>query len=51
MEIYNINGALMYRQKNCPETMEINVENYAVGTYMIRLITDSMVKNKRFVKE
>ena len=51
IEIYNINGALMYRQKNCSEIMEINVENYAVGTYMIRLFTEDAVVVRRFVRE
>jgi uncharacterized repeat protein (TIGR02543 family) len=51
LEIYSINGALMYRQKNCNETMEINVKNYSVGTYLIRLTTNSKVETKKFVKK
>ena len=51
LEIYTLNGALVYRQNNCSERIEINVNNYAIGTYMIRLTTDSTVEIRRFVKE
>ncbi len=51
LEIYNINGALVYRQNDCSDKVEINVETYAPGTYMIRLTTDSTVETRRFVKE
>ena len=50
-EIYTINGALVYRQKDCPERLEISVTDFSVGTYMIRLTTDSAVETRRFVKE
>ena len=51
LEIYTINGALVYRQSDCSDKIEINVQNYAIGTYMIRLTTDSTVEIRRFVKE
>ena len=51
LEIYNINGALVYRQNDCSDKVEINVETYATGTYMVRLTTDSTVEVRRFVKE
>ena len=51
LEIYNINGALVYRQNDCSDKVEINVETYVPGTYMIRLTTDSTVETRRFVKE
>ena len=51
LEIYNINGALVYRQNDCSDKVEINVETYASGTYTIRLTTDSTVEVRRFVKE
>ena len=51
LEIYNINGALVYRQNDCSDKIEINVQSYAIGTYMIRLTTDSSVEIRRFVKE
>lgn len=51
LEIYNLNGALVYRQNDCSDKVEINVANYAIGTYMIRLTTDSAVEIRRFVKE
>ena len=51
LEIYTINGTLVSKQNNCSEKMEINVENYAIGTYMIRLTTENGVEIRRFVKE
>ena len=51
LEIYTINGALVYRQNDCSDKIEVNVQNYAIGTYMIRLTTDSTVEIRRFVKE
>ena len=51
LEIFTINGALVYRQNDCSDKVIIDVENYAVGTYMIRLTTDSTVEIRRFVKE
>ena len=51
LEIFTINGALVYRQNDCSDNIVINVENYANGTYMIRLTTDSTVEIRRFVKE
>ena len=51
IEIYNINGALVYKQKDCSEKMEVYVTEYAPGTYTIRMITESAVETRRFVKE
>ncbi len=51
LEIYSINGALIYKRSNCSDKIEINVGSYANGTYMIRLTTDSTVEIRRFVKE
>ena len=51
LQIYNINGALVYEQKNCSDRVEINVSDFAIGTYMIRLISGDVVEVRRFVKE
>ena len=51
LEIYTINGALVSQQSNCSEMIEINVENFAIGTYVIRLTTDSAVEIRKFVKK
>ena len=51
LEIYNTNGALISKQSNCSDKIEINVQTYAPGTYLIRLTTDSTVEIRRFVKE
>ena len=50
-EIYSISGALVYRQKDCSDKIEVNVSNFSIGAYMIRLTTDSTVETRRFVKE
>ena len=51
LEIYTINGALVAKQSNCFDKIEINVEDYVAGTYMIRLTTDRTVEIRKFVKE
>ena len=51
LEIYTIDGVLVSKQDYCSEKIVINIENYAIGTYMIRLTTDSAVEIRRFVKE
>ena len=51
LEIYNINGALVYSQKNCSDRIEVQVQDFAFGTYMIRLTTNNAVEVRRFVKE
>ena len=51
LEIYSTNGALISKESNCSDKVEINVQTYAPGTYIIRLTTDSTVEIRRFVKE
>ena len=51
IEIYNSYGALVYRQKDCTETMEISIDHYAIGTYILRLTTENKFVVRRFVKE
>ncbi len=51
LEIFNINGALVYSQKNCSDRIEVQVQDFAFGTYMIRLTTNNAVEVRRFVKE
>ena len=50
-EIYTLNGTLVYSEKNCSNRIEADVQHFAIGTYIIRLTTDSAVVMKRFVKE
>ena len=50
-EIYSINGALVYSRKDCADRIEVYVSDFANGTYMIRLTTDTAVEVRRFVKE
>ena len=51
VEILNANGALVFKKSDCSDKTEINVQGLAVGTYMIRLTTDTAVEVRRFVKE
>ena len=51
LEIYTINGSLVGKQRTYSDKIEINVEGFAIGTYMIRLTTDSTVLIRKFVKE
>lgn len=50
-EVYSVNGALMVTMYECTETFEINVSEYAPGSYVIRLISDSSVQTRRFIKK
>ena len=51
LEIYTTDGALVSKQDSCSDKIVINVDSFASGTYIIRLITDSAVEIRRFVKE
>ena len=50
-EVYSVNGALMVTMYECTETFEINVSEYAPGSYVICLISDSSVQTRRFIKK
>ena len=51
LEIYTINGALVSKLRNASDKVEINVEDYAIGTYMVRIITENKVEIRKFIKE
>ena len=50
-EVYNVNGALVFSKNECSESFEINVSEYAAGSYIVRLISDNAVETRRFTKE
>ena len=50
-EVYNINGALVFVKDECSESFEINVSEFAQGSYVVRLISDKSVEVRRFTKE
>ena len=50
-EIYTITGALVYMQEDCAEQFVIEVSDFTVGAYIVRIISDSMVQNIRFIKQ
>ena len=50
-EIYTETGRLVYQANDCLDRFEINVENLSAGTYIIRLVSDGVVHNRRFVKK
>ncbi len=49
-EIYSLTGALVYSQSDCDETIRIDVSQYAIGTYTVRLTTNDAVIVRKFVK-
>ena len=49
-EIYNTNGALVYRTKECSESFEINVSDMPKGTYIIKVSGDSVKTQKLIIK-
>ena len=51
MEIHNVSGALVYKQNDCPNKVELQVSDLPAGTYVIRLISNDSVQTTRFVKE
>ena len=51
IEIFNIAGALVFSQKNCADKVEINMTDLPVGTYVIRMTTQSATEVRRFVKK
>ena len=50
-EIYTITGAKVYSQNDCGEKIEVEVSGFASGAYIVRIISDSMVQNIRFIKD
>ena len=50
-EVYNINGALVYSMTECSENFEINVSDFAAGSYIVRLVSDNSVQTRRFTKK
>ena len=50
-DIYNITGALVMSNEVNAETFTVNVENLPAGAYIIRLTSDGIIQNRRFIKE
>ena len=50
-EIYTVNGSLVLTMYECAEHFEVNVNDYAAGSYIIRLFTDKGVQMRRFIKK
>lgn len=51
IEIFNIAGAMVFSQKNCADRVEINMTDLPIGTYVIRMTTQSATEVRRFVKK
>ena len=51
VEIYNLIGALVYNQKNCPTKLEIYTTDLPAGIYFIRMTNDKVSETCRFVKK
>ena len=50
VEVFNINGAKVFSQKNYTEKAEINTTNLPAGTYVIRMTTKNACEVRSFVK-
>ena len=50
-DIYNITGELVMSNEVDAETFTVNVENLPAGAYIIRLTSDGIIQNRRFIKE
>jgi hypothetical protein len=50
-EIYTITGAMVYSQDDCIDQIVIEVSDFTAGAYIVRIISDSMVQNIRFIKQ
>ena len=50
VEVYNMQGALVYTQSNCTNRIEIQTAGLAEGIYFIRLNSDNISEIKKFVK-
>ena len=48
--VFNLIGTLIYRQTDCTNKVDINTSDLPVGTYVIRLTTQSATVVRRFVK-
>lgn len=50
-EVYSIVGQLVCSQGNNSNHLEIKVQDLPSGSYLIRVVTDSFVETRRFVKD
>jgi hypothetical protein len=50
LEVFNMTGERLYSRDNCAKHTEINVSDFANGTYVVRVTTGDAAKNIRFVK-
>ena len=51
LEVYTITGSLIFSQKDCANKVEIHTDDLPAGTYVIRMMTQSTIETRRFVKE
>lgn len=51
LEVFNMTGERIYSRDNCMKHTEINVSDFADGTYVVRVIKGDAVKSIRFVKQ
>ena len=51
VEIFNLVGAMVYSQKDCPNKVEIEMGNLPAGIYFVRLTGANASETRRFVKK
>jgi hypothetical protein len=51
ISIYNMQGALLYKQKPAKQSNEINLQNEACGMYFLKLLLNKKVHNWTVIKQ
>ena len=51
VEIYTTTGTLVYKHANNCNEMEISVNDFAAGVYVIRIVSETSTETKRFIVE
>lgn len=51
LEIFNLDGVLIYKVKDCSNIIMVETSSWASGTYILRLTTKSSTGTRRFIKK
>lgn len=51
IEIYNIEGTMVYSNNNANRITEINVANYMTGNYIVKITANNQVFTQKFIKQ
>ncbi|MBL7699117.1 MAG: T9SS type A sorting domain-containing protein [Chitinophagaceae bacterium] len=51
MQVFSLNGTLMYSSRVTSDNFKVNVEHFQKGTYVIRIRRENAISSLKFVKE